>query len=239
MYDFKAFQFSHGSHDSRDKGMCVMEAVAYVAGEAHSDHPKCACPVITAFLISWNDALPSDAERNRLLSRFVFRLPGTRATPEIEQRRSFMALDWLVRTHTPAWLDLRPELAAHAKALRSLKRIKDMETALEAGKVVQAAWDAARDAAGDAAWAAAGDAAGDAARDAARDAAGAAAGAAAWDAAWDAAGTAARDAARDVIKPTQSKLQRSAQRLVDRMIRLTEVREPKCMAQCKVQTVEA
>ena len=56
-----------GSHSPTDGEMCVMEAVAYVAGEPWSDAPKCACPVITAFLVSWNDSLPSDAERDRLL----------------------------------------------------------------------------------------------------------------------------------------------------------------------------
>ena len=55
-----------GGHDSWEKGACVMEAVAYVAGEPFSDHPACASQVITDFLISWNDALPdgrpADAE---------------------------------------------------------------------------------------------------------------------------------------------------------------------------------
>ena len=50
---------------------CVMEAVSYVAGEPWSDAPKCACPVITAFMISWNDGLQSDAERTRLLKPLI------------------------------------------------------------------------------------------------------------------------------------------------------------------------
>jgi hypothetical protein len=28
---------SHGSHDRREDGMCLMEAVAFLAGERHSD----------------------------------------------------------------------------------------------------------------------------------------------------------------------------------------------------------
>ena len=60
-----------GSHESLEKGMCVMEAAAYVAGEPWSDHPVCACPVITAFMIAWNDALPNDAERDRLLKPLI------------------------------------------------------------------------------------------------------------------------------------------------------------------------
>ena len=55
-----------GAHSGPDDGMCVMEAVSYIAGEPWSDAPQCACPVITAFLVSWNDALSSNAERDRL-----------------------------------------------------------------------------------------------------------------------------------------------------------------------------
>ena len=55
-----------GSHDDPQDGACIMEAVAYVAGDEWSDHPACACPVISAFLRSWNDALP-DEERDWLV----------------------------------------------------------------------------------------------------------------------------------------------------------------------------
>ena len=36
-YDFRTFTFGVGGHASREEGMCFMEAVAYVAGEEHSD----------------------------------------------------------------------------------------------------------------------------------------------------------------------------------------------------------
>jgi hypothetical protein len=225
---------SSGSHRSIEDGMCVMEAVSYVAGEAWSDHPECACPVITVFMVSWNDSLPNDAERDRLLKPLIPQIVGTRSTKEVEERRSYMALDWLIRVFTPKWLDLVPALHEHAKALRELDAIADMAGAAAAGKRVSAAraaardaaWAAARDAAWDAAWAAARDAAWDAAGAAARDAAGAAARAAAWAAAGAAAGAAARDAAWDAagaaawdaLKPTTEWLQASAIDLVQRMI---------------------
>jgi hypothetical protein len=38
-----------GAHEDHE-AMCVMEAVAFVAGEPWSDYPECACPVISAFL---------------------------------------------------------------------------------------------------------------------------------------------------------------------------------------------
>ncbi len=56
----------HGMHDSRQDGVCALEAVAWIAGEPHSDHPKCACPVLSDFLRKWNDDLPNDADRNPL-----------------------------------------------------------------------------------------------------------------------------------------------------------------------------
>src|ERR1700689_3092955 len=66
-----------GAH-SPDSTFCVMEAVAFVAGEKWSDAPVCACPVISAFLRSWNDSLPNDAERDRLLKPLIPLLVGTR-----------------------------------------------------------------------------------------------------------------------------------------------------------------
>ena len=56
-----------GSHAKREEGVCAMEAVAWLAGEPHSDAPACTSPVIASFLRRWNDILPTDAERNRLL----------------------------------------------------------------------------------------------------------------------------------------------------------------------------
>jgi hypothetical protein len=241
----EALPLKSGSHGKNsDLEMCVMEAAAYVAGEPWSDHPACACPVITDFMISWNDSLPNDAERDRLLKPLIALVVNTRSTPAVEEKRSYMALDWLIRVHTPKWLEMVPALHEHAKALRELDAIVDMGGATAAGVKVRlastdaaaawdaaraAAWDAARaaawDAARDAAWAAAGDAAWDAAWDAAR----AATRAAAWDAARAATRAAAGDAARAatraaagaaagaVLKPTTAWLQTSAVDLVKRM----------------------
>ena len=150
-----------GGHTPGASEMCVMEAAAYMAGEPWSDHPQCVSPVIAAFLRSWNDALP-DGDRNQLV-RYLANVHdggvlGTApASPELENRRSWMAVDWSVRVHTPAWL--------------RLAGLDDQAATLDAVRKDAAAAGAA---AGAAAWAAAGAAA--------WAAAGAAAGAAAWDA---------------------------------------------------------
>jgi hypothetical protein len=251
--NLSTIRFGVGSHDATtaptgNRDLCIMEAVAYMAGEPWSDKPACASPVIAACLRTWNDTL-SDEDRDRLLPAAVWvpRLVGSRGDDATEERRSYFALDWLVRVHTPAWLDLVPSLAPHAAALRALPEIVGLTTAEAAGSIVRAAVDAAGDAAGDAAVAAAGDAGWDAAwaaaraaaraaawaaaRDAARDAAGDAARAAAVDAAGDAASAAmsaaraaVRAAAGDAFRPTVDMLQHSAIELVSRMLACGEHR---------------
>ena len=131
---------------------CVMEAVAFVAGERWSDHPTCACPVISAFLRTWNDSLPDD-ERNALLLPLIPRIVNTRGSKKLEARRATMAADWYIRVATPAWLRLAG-LTAHADTLAAFPEITSfaktpsIRPALEAAqKDADAAWSAARSAA--------------------------------------------------------------------------------------------
>lgn len=206
-----------GAHSTPEAGMCLLEAASYVAGEPFSDHPECVSPVLGSFGRSLNDVLPEDKRQE--LVPLIPRIIGTRDDGH-DERRSYIALDWLIRTHLPTFLDL--SLPAEAAKVRALAPIIDMHTAEAAGPVVRAArdaaWVAAGVAAGDAAWDAAWDAVGDAARAAAWDAAWAAAGAAAWDAARAAARAAARDAtraaAREFLAPTVATLQADAIRLL-------------------------
>ena len=196
--ELDALSLNKGGHSSPEKGHCLLEVVSMFAGEPFGDSPACVDPVLTSFGIAWNDGMRSDAERDQL-KRYIPLLPGTNHGPVLSELRAFMAMDWLIRTHTPAWLDLSPALAEHAASLRALAPITGQQTleaalpALEKAKTASAAaWDAARAAARAAAW--------DAAWDAARAAAWAAARAAAWDAAWDAAWAAARAAAWDAAR---------------------------------------
>ena len=208
IFDLETLHLEKGAHAKASHQMCVMEAVAYMAGEKWSDSPECASPVIAAFLRSYNDSV--DDETRQSLKQYIPRLIGTRGSAALEEKRSLIAADWLVRVHASAWLRLAG-LTAEADTLSSLPEITSLASVPSIKPVIgvsrknaAAAGDAAWDAAGDAAWDAAGDAAGDAARvaarvaagDAAWDAAGDAAGDAARDAAWDAAGDAAGDAAR-------------------------------------------
>jgi hypothetical protein len=209
-----------GGHRPGDT-MCLLEAVAFQAGEPWSDRPACVSPVLATFGRNLNDVLPDDT-RQRLVP-FVPRLLNT-AGDGLDERRSYMALDWLVRTYLPTWLRLVPALCEKADLLAAAHEVRDLDSAAAIGVIVREAAseaDAARAATGAAtgaaAWAAAGAATGAAAR--------AATGAAAWDAtgvaARAAAWTAARAAARDALAPTVTALQNSAIDLFDRMVEAT------------------
>lgn len=202
-----------GGHDTPDDGLCLLEAVAMFAGEDHTDQPRCVSPVLRTYGIRLNDVLPDD--RRQQLKPLIPRLVGT-AGDGLDETRSYLALDWLVRTWTPTWLDLAG-LTGEAIALRGLRRIVDPGTAQDAGPVVRrartasaVAWDAARaavwDAVRDTSWGAVWDAAWDVA----------------WDVAWDAAWDVARDAVWDVawgkLRPTVDQLQLSAITLYQSMI---------------------
>jgi hypothetical protein len=101
--------------------MCAMEAVAYYAGEPHTDHPKCVCPVLGAFLRALNDML-DDRERQRLLA-YIPRVVGT-ARDGYGQRRGWMCVDWLVREATPAFCDCAG-FDDTARLLRNVPQIVD------------------------------------------------------------------------------------------------------------------
>ncbi len=158
-----------GAHSTPDDGMCLMEAVAWVAGEQHTDAPACTSPVLAAFARGWNDGLRSDDEREQL-RHYIPLLIGTAGDHEADELRAWMALDWLIRVHLPAWLD-----ASGCAWRRTLEadRLRELAPITDAATLTASA--AARDAASAAASAAARDAATLAASAAARDAASAAA----------------------------------------------------------------
>ncbi len=199
-----------------------MELVAWLANEPWSDAPTCACPVMSAFVRSWNDALRTDADRDRLLKPMIPFLLDSKQSAAVELARSYLAFDWLARVQAPAWMDLTDTLRSHAVTLRALAPLTDRASVQAAG----ASLAAARDAAGAAARAAAWDSARAAAWDAAWDSAGAAARAAAWDAAraaaWDAARAAAWDSAGAALQPTVTLLEASAVDLMHRMLAIRD-----------------
>jgi hypothetical protein len=61
--ELESLVLAKGSHNPDEGEACVMEAVAFVAGEPWSDSPTCASPVIAAFLRRWNDDLSDTTTR--------------------------------------------------------------------------------------------------------------------------------------------------------------------------------
>lgn len=94
----KITRISHSSHPTREQGMCVMECVAYLADEIHSDHPQCACPVLTQIGIRLNDSTDFDT-RQRLLRPLLVRLVGSRGSDELTKKRGYAALNFILKRH--------------------------------------------------------------------------------------------------------------------------------------------
>ena len=206
------YTLAYGTHTTPEDGRCAMEWVSFLAGEPHSDDPACASPVLRAYCTTLNDSF-EDAPRQRLRP-YLARTIGT-VTDGLDGERSWMAMDWLIRTYTPAWL-AAADLPAAAERLAELPPVEDssaLQTALAAlraatcdTRVTRAAalgaarpaawspWAAGRCVARGAAWSSAGAAAWAAARVAVGDMAGDRARALAREIAGDAAATIARAA---------------------------------------------
>src|SRR5690348_1884729 len=84
-----------GKHSTRDQGVCLFEAVAWLAGQPHTDHPPCVSPVLGAYGRPLNDVLPDDTRQQ--LKPYIRPMLGTAGDGK-DERRSYLALDWLVRT---------------------------------------------------------------------------------------------------------------------------------------------
>ena len=144
----------HGAHQRYEDGACVMETVAHIAGEPHSDRPACACPVVSSFARSLNDRIPDDPTRTRLLLPLVLDIAGSKSTLEVEIRRGYVAADFAVRVFAPIALEARGRKDL-ADRLRAVAPIVDRDSAKAAKTETDAAYKIAAAAAADTAAAAA------------------------------------------------------------------------------------
>lgn len=125
-----------GKHATRDDGLCLMEAVAFFAGESHGDSPVCACPVLSNFARRLNDSL-DDLHRQEL-KPLIPALAISRSMREIEAKRAYLAADFAVRSFAPYALDMY-RFCVHADRLRVLRPVVDQATAEVARKEAHAA----------------------------------------------------------------------------------------------------
>jgi hypothetical protein len=236
---------AYGTHASPQDGRCAMEWVSHLAREPHSDQPTCVSPVLRATCIALNDGL--DQKPRQRLRPYLTRTIGT-AEDGLDPWRGWLAMDWLIRTYTPAWLRLAgmtdvahrlrtatevtdpSSLAAALELLDDARREARAARARAFGSPLPTGWAAAV-AAGvagrEAAWACAGAAAWAAARIGVGDAAGERARAGARAAAGDAAAIAVRRARTSAWHAgaraaAQSALEPTLEQLADSALRLLD-----------------
>ena len=160
--DIVLYKGAHSDTECADGQRCLFEWYNWLARQVNTDtRPPGVSPVLHQFGMALNDRLP-DSKRQELavlLPNGTSPLAGTE-TDGRDETRGYMALDWLLRTFAPAWLDLAG-LAGEASALRDFRRVADLAAAQAirphvdtASAKASAAWDAAWDAAGAAAGAA-------------------------------------------------------------------------------------
>ena len=156
----KNLRISHGSHDNYGEGSCALEWVDLLDRKRRgerilkstklTDSPACTCPVIAAFVRTWNDGFPDseegDTDRKRLIGPLLLPMLDTSSTREVETQRAWMATDWLARVHAPAFLELAG-LGEHARQLRGLAPLVDDASAGAAQASLSAARSAAESAA--------------------------------------------------------------------------------------------
>ena len=146
---------ARGKHTHPSQGRSAMEWVSYLAGEPHSNEPDCVSPVLRAFCRTLNDAM-EDESRQRLLP-YLERTIGT-AADGLDETRSWMALDWLIRVYAPTWLDAAglPHAATRLTTLSPVIGMPELKIAIVAlGRTrrdSRAAWAAALGAARAVAW---------------------------------------------------------------------------------------
>ena len=130
----EALSLERGSHESREQGLCSLEALAWLAGEPHSDTPLCVCPAIAEFVTNWNDLLGNE-DRDRMLRPVLPHLARTNMGRETEVERHARTLDWLTRRNIPAWL----EMAGFDKLAAKLARFSPINSRSKPGQLARAA----------------------------------------------------------------------------------------------------
>lgn len=122
-----------GSHESPQDGLCAMEWIAYLAGEKHSDYPSCVDLALRGFAIGLNDNLPDDLRQQ--LRPYLARMIGTADDGRSEERRYAVA-DWAIHV-AAAHAQVRVGRNDLAEKLRAIPEVRDVISALEAGRVAR------------------------------------------------------------------------------------------------------
>jgi hypothetical protein len=114
-----------GKHASPEKGVCVMELASMLAGEPFSDRPQAVCPVLGAYLRSYNDVVDDDHRQD--LYRYAAEAIGPAGAAELRRRRAERCLAEIASLHDQRsrvrrWLSGRPELSLPGSSIE-LERV--------------------------------------------------------------------------------------------------------------------
>ena len=107
------------SAHSREAGVTAAEALAWMAGEAHTEAPRSICPVLLAVIRSWGHNLSQEG-RNTLLRPILPLLLNTGCDTQASMNRAGILMAWTLMTNTPAWLEAGG-LAKEAVLLRNTR----------------------------------------------------------------------------------------------------------------------
>ncbi|MGB3500186.1 MAG: hypothetical protein WBA44_01065 [Mesorhizobium sp.] len=126
----RTFDLTPGKHTSPEDGMCAMEVVAFLAGGPHSDHPRCACPIVSGYVRHVNDNMPDD-HRQRLLP-YLPRLVDSVSEDHEQARHEYFAWQ-AVRVFAPAALRAQ----GYRRYARSLENAADLYRARDIAEDIQ------------------------------------------------------------------------------------------------------
>jgi hypothetical protein len=111
---------TRGNHSSPDAGMCVMEAVSWIAGEPFSDAPKCIPSEIRSLAIRTNDAdvWDSDAQRTEALAPLIPLMLRAVHDDEAQRKRGYLAAHYAAQRAADALDSAKlPDVAATLRAI--------------------------------------------------------------------------------------------------------------------------
>jgi hypothetical protein len=124
-------KLSRGKHIPGNE-LCIMEAEAYIAGEEHTDHPKCVSPILAQIARMVNDFMTQE-HRDKYLAPMLGQFAGTVGTEEDEKKRTLLILDVSIRKIFPIFLRTLKEeqFALRFEALPRIQGQEDIKTAEE------------------------------------------------------------------------------------------------------------
>jgi hypothetical protein len=82
------YELRKGNSTSPENGACFMDAVSWFSRGELGDHPPCACPTLTAYIITGQDSMPHRTRQQ--LKRFIFRVIGSRDSKAESARRHYL-----------------------------------------------------------------------------------------------------------------------------------------------------